>query len=465
MSAARPGPADPGEAGLEEQIASWSAYVRGRTAIGSDGADELETHLRDEIDELAAAGLTDGEAFLVAVGRIGRLDDVAREFAREHSGRLWKQLVLGDASARGAARSGLGAALALAVGAGLAAKLPALWTAPGAATFGLLDPNLPLLVLPFLGAWFAWRHRPPASVIVVVAAVYAVAALALNLYPFQGQAGADTGGMTLLLAAIHLPVLLWLMLAPLAAGGDWRSDTARMDFVRFTGEWFVYYVLIALGGGVLAALTAAVFGAVGMDATEVIAQWVLPCGAAGAVVVAAWLVEAKQSVIENIAPVLTKVFTPLFAVMLLAFAATTIWQPNVLQTDRELLIVFDAVLVVVVGLLLYAISARDPVAPTGWFDRLQAVLVGSAILVDAIVLVAMVARIGAFGFSANKLASLGLNAILLVNLAWSLVLLVRALRGRSGHAALERWQMACVPVYAAWAAVVVFVFPPLFGFA
>ena len=24
-----------------------------------------------------------------------------------------------------------------------------------------------------------------------------------------------------------------------------------MDFVRFTGEWFIYYVLIALGGGVL----------------------------------------------------------------------------------------------------------------------------------------------------------------------------------------------------------------------
>ncbi len=28
-----------------------------------------------------------------------------------------------------------------------------------------------------------------------------------------------------------------------------------MDFVRFTGEWLIYYVLIALGGGVLLALT------------------------------------------------------------------------------------------------------------------------------------------------------------------------------------------------------------------
>jgi len=39
----------------------------------------------------------------------------------------------------------------------------------------------------------------------------------------------------------------------------------------------------------------------------------------GAVIVSAWLVEAKQGVIENMAPVLTRVFTPLFAATLLAF--------------------------------------------------------------------------------------------------------------------------------------------------
>jgi hypothetical protein len=36
------------------------------------------------------------------------------------------------------------------------------------------------------------------------------------------------------------------------------------------------------------------------------------------VIVAAWLVESKQRVVENMAPVLTMIFTPLFAVMLTA---------------------------------------------------------------------------------------------------------------------------------------------------
>ena len=66
---------------------------------------------------------------------------------------------------------------------------------------------------------------------------------------------------------------------------------------------------------VLMGLTAGILDPSGID-PELVAEWVLPSGAAGAVVVAAWLVESKQRVIENMAPVLTMVFTPLFALML-----------------------------------------------------------------------------------------------------------------------------------------------------
>src|SRR5262245_27404378 len=92
-----------------------------------------------------------------------------------------------------------------------------------------------------------------------------------------------------------------------------------MDFIRFTGEWFVYLVLIALGGGVLIAFTVGTFKAIGIEPEVFITQWLLPCGVVAAVVVAGWLVEAKQSVVENIAPVLTRLFTHLFTAVLLAF--------------------------------------------------------------------------------------------------------------------------------------------------
>ena len=47
--------------------------------------------------------------------------------------------------------------------------------------------------------------------------------------------------------------------------------------------------------------------------------------ATGAVLVAAWLVEGKQSVIENMAPVLTRLYTPLFTAVLLVFVLAMIW--------------------------------------------------------------------------------------------------------------------------------------------
>ena len=237
-----------------------------------------------------------------------------------------------------------------------------------------------------------------------------------------------------------------------------------MDFVRFTGEWFIYYALIALGGGVLMGLTAAILEPTGVD-VERVAEWVLLSGAAGAVIVAAWLVEWKQRVVENMAPVLTMVFTPLFAVMLAV--AVVVYAASGLggAFDRELVGVFDALLVAVLGLVLYGMSAREPSPSPGWMDRIQLVAVVSALALDAIVLGAMIGRIGDLGFTPNRTAALGLNLVLLVNLAGTAWLSARFLKGHSTFHRLERWQTAYLPVFALWAVTVVVALPPLFSFS
>lgn len=450
---------------MEDQIEQWRSYLVHRDAIAPADVDELEGHLRDQIDGLEASGLSGDEAFLVAVSRMGRIDELSREFAREHSDRLWKQLVADDDEAGTARRNGLALAIGLGVAAALVVKIPAL--------FGLTiqgDPefyarNLALLILPFLAAYFLVRHRSGIATIVSVAAPFAATALVLNLYPFTPE------GATLPLAVIHSLVLLWIATGIAYVDGKWRSDRARMDFIRFTGEWFVYLVLIALGGGVLAALTMGVFSTIGVDASWFVGEWLIPCGLAGAVVIAGWLVEAKQSVIENIAPVLTKLFTPLFTALLLALIIAAIFQAAVFGAQeiefdqRDLLIIFDLVLIVVLGLLLYSLSAHDPTRPPGWFERLQLLLVAAALVVDLIVLIAMISRIGEYGASPNKLASLGLNLILLVNLSGAAWLQFRFVRGKAAFGRVERWQTAYIPVYLAWAAIVVVAFPLVFGFA
>ena len=56
---------------VESQIAEWRAYVANAPGVNGHEVDELEDHLRHQISELNAAGLTDDEAFLVAVKRLG----------------------------------------------------------------------------------------------------------------------------------------------------------------------------------------------------------------------------------------------------------------------------------------------------------------------------------------------------------------------------------------------------------
>lgn len=446
---------------LDAEIARWRRHVARHDVVGDSDGDELEDHLRSQVADLVRVGLAPDEAFWVAVKRMGSVNLLAGEFARQHSDRLWKQLVT-DAESPRTGRRGPGTlwrALALAAGAAAAIKLPELAGVSFTDDAMGYARNLSLFCLPFLAGYFAWTRRLGVRIAAVVVGLFVVGALAANLPPFS-QASA-TGG----LVALALPALLWGGVGLAYAGDEWRSVDRRMDFIRFTGEWAIYYTLIALGGGVLIVLTQGAFYAVGVDVLEFLSRWVVPCGAMGAVVVAGHLVEAKKSVIENMAPVLTRVFTPLATVMILVLLAVTAWAGPGVDTGRELLIVSDLILVLVLGLLLYSWSARPASQPPGWFEWLQLVLVSSAIAVDALGLAAMVTRISTWGPSPNKVAALGLNLVLLVNLAWSAWLVAGFLRRRRPFLAIERWQTGYLPVFSAWAAVVVLVFPPLFGFA
>ena len=437
--------------------------MRRRQAIHAVDVEELEDHLRNQVDALSAAGLTDDEAFLVAVKRLGDLDSLSSEFAREYSERLWKQLVVSPSPAQEAAgslREGT-VAVFLAVGAAVAIKLPELF---GLALTGA-EPadefyarNLSLFVLPFLVAYFAWKRGIGRGSLSWLVLPFLAGAVAANVMPVAPPRH------TMVLAALHLPIALWLAVGPAYTGCRWGDPERRMDFVRFSGEWFIYYALIAFGGGVLMSTTNFMFRAIGLQLDTVLTTWLLPAGAAGAVLISAWLVEAKQSVVENMAPVLTRVFTPLFTLLLLAFLGTMIWTGSGIDVEREVLIGFDLLLALVLGLLLYSISARDKSSPPGLFDWLQLLLVLAALVVDVLALWAISSRISEFGFSANKVAALGENLILLVNLGWSAVLYARFIGARAPFAELERWQTSYLPVYAIWAWVVVVLFPPAFGF-
>lgn len=437
---------------LDAVLAQWRRALRRDSA----SVEPRVSRLRDELAALAAAGLTADESLVIALMRLARFDAESRAFVRAHAGRLWTHLVA--VPGRTSTGSDALVAVALACLAAIAIKIPALFGVQihhGGEVF--YARNASLFVLPLLAAYLAWS-RGAGRGAAWLAVPFLAAAAAANLFPFAANSSTEV------LTAVHLPLALWLVVGLAFCRGRGLGVPAGMEFVRFSGELAIYYALIALGGGVFTGLTLMLFEAIGLKAETLAADWLVPCGAMGAVIVAAWLVEVKQSVRENLAPMLTRLFTPLFTVLLVVFLGTIAWTGRSVAADRNVLIGFDVLLAWVTALVLYAVSARDPQAPPSLFDRLQFLLVLCALAVDVVALSAIATRISSFGFTPNRVAALGENLLLLANLLGAAWFYARFLLRRGSFAALERWQVAYLPAYSAWAALVVVVFPPAFGY-
>ena len=365
-----------------------------------------------------------------------------------------------DADERGTGRRGFWVMAAFAVAAAIAVRLPEAFgfSLTDSDDAGFYARNFSLLVLPALAGWFVWLKRPPRWVTVVMCGVFAASAVVINAYPF------DDDSSTFVLAVLHLPVLLWLVVGLARTGERWRLPGRRMDYVRFTGEWIVYGALIALAGAVFSALTVGAFVALDID-TRWMTEWVMVGGAAGAIVVTAWLVEFWAGAISKFASMLAYIFTPLFAAMLVVFLAAVPATGRSIEADREALILFNVLLGFVVGLLLFCAAARRPSDRPGFFDGAAAVLATTGLLTGVLTLVAVIGRIADFGWSPNRAAIAGINVIFLVNLAGSVWLYLAFWRRRRPFVDIICWQTAHFGAYAAWAAVVVAAFPPIFGFA
>src|SRR6267142_75870 len=127
-------------------------------------------------------------------------------------------------------------------------------------------------VFPLLTFYFVWKRGLKFVSALWLALPFAAGVVFANIYPFH------TRGDTEFLTALHLPIALWLAVGFAYVRGRWFADGGRMNFVRFSGEWVIYYVLIALGGGVLTSFTFMMFRAIGMNPAWFVAGWLLPCG-------------------------------------------------------------------------------------------------------------------------------------------------------------------------------------------
>jgi len=76
---------------LNKAISSWRIGLSERQTCEKSDIDEMESHLREEIDSLTASKLSEQEAFLVATQRLGDTNSLAAEFAKVNTSILWRK--------------------------------------------------------------------------------------------------------------------------------------------------------------------------------------------------------------------------------------------------------------------------------------------------------------------------------------------------------------------------------------
>jgi hypothetical protein len=179
---------------------------------------------------------------------------------------------------------------------------------------------------------------------------------------------------------------------------------------------------------------------------------------------ATYLFDAVFNRRTAIAPVLARVFAPLFLVMVVIYLIVTFVEGENPFIDRDSLITFNGLLLLVLGISVFSLVERNGESDVGLIDYVTLALVGVTLLIDAIALSAILFRLVSFGFTPNRVTVLGANVIVLVHLVWICVTYIGLVRRKAGFAAMDRVIANYLPVYAAWAAIVAFLLPVVFGF-
>ena len=338
--------------------------------------------------------------------------------------------------------------------AGTLAKLPQWVPALNAERF--YARNFCGIVAGALIAWFCAQRLSRRAIIPPV--LLAAALLDLNLLPGNPKPE------SIVLALLHAPFFFWSLVAVAFLGGDWRNLPGRMNFLRYNGELLVYTTVVLLGGMVLTGITVALFQMIDVKIEDWYMKYVVVYGAVASPIVATFLVEKVIGDRFKIAPLLAKVFTPLFLVTGIAYLIAMVLKQKNLFTDREFLIAFNILLLVVLGLCVFSISERGSWPSSGAMDWMNIGLVAVTLAIDSVALAAILFRVTSYGFTPNRLAVLGANLLAFVHLAGILHHYLRFIRKKQGFGELEKWIAGYLPAYTIWSLVVMVGFPLAFRF-
>lgn len=272
------------------------------------------------------------------------------------------------------------------------------------------------------------------------------------------------GSASITMAFIHLPLFTISLLAISFMSEQWQSVSSRMNFIRYLGEMIIYAVLILLGGMVLTGLTLGLFSLIELRIEEWYMEYIVVLGLVSSPVVATYLFDSIQNRQSKFAPVLANVFSPLFLITVLAYLIATVYQGKSPYTDRDFLITFNGLLLVILALTMFSVSGKKQRGGVVASDYINIGLISATLLVNVVALSAILFRWAEYGTSLNRVVVTGANILVFVHLGLLLLQYLGHLRTGQGVANLESTIAKYLPIYTAWSLFVSLVLPLVFQF-
>ena len=318
--------------------------------------------------------------------------------------------------------------------------------------------NISFIVFPLLSAYFIWKQKLAFKQYLFPLLAFIIAAVYINLLPTNKESS------SIMLAFIHLPIFLWTIFGYSFLGENIKSSQSRIGFLRYNGDLVVISGILLLSTVLFSAITVNLFDLIGINIEIFYFQNIMIWGIAAIPIVATYLIQTNAQLINKVSPIIAKIFTPLVFINLFIYLSAMVYTKKYPYQDRNVLLLFNVLLMGVMALILFSIAEAGKATKNKFSLIVLFGLSALTLIVNAIALSAIVYRINEFGFSANRIAVLGGNLLIFINLVLVSYKLFLTSFKNGTIEEIEESIAGYLPIYAIWTGLISFLVPLLFQF-
>jgi hypothetical protein len=287
--------------------------------------------------------------------------------------------------------------------------------------------------------------------------IFAASAVYINLLPDCRSCASVN------LVYIHMPLLMWCLYGLIYIDFDLKDLRKRIEYIRHNGDLAVMGALILIAGGILAIITFGLFQAIGIQIEKFYTNYIMLIGAVSAPVVTTFILKNYTLLTNKIAPIIANIFSPLVLVTLIIYLIAIAVSGKDPYNDRDFLLIFNIMLIGVMGIIVFSVSETSMVMKQKFNEMVLFILSIVTLVINLIALSAIFYRLGEYGLTPNRLAILGSNILIFINLIMITIDLFKINFKKSELQTVELTISKYLPVYIIWTVIVVFLFPLMFG--